>query len=140
MLDIAKWGMTSATVTRLSPASRQLVLPTGVGGQFIPAAGTHYNLTLRRGNRREVVDVTGGTGDTLFIARGMDHTVPMEWPAGTCVSVEWNPEQLCEFVHDCTGAAQPGIIAPGVYCLDCATCITVDAAGRITNIDGAEKC
>ena len=78
-------------------------------------------------------------GDMLEVRRGEDHTLIQEFPAGACFVVEWNPAQLCEFVQSCVNGESP-VMSPGTYCLECNTCIDVDAYGRITKIDGVEKC
>jgi len=139
MLDASKIGRLTKTIEKIAPGDSVLRLQNGVSQYFAPASGAHYYATLVDGHRREIVQVTGGSGTELYISRGQDDTDPLHFPAGTCVIVEWNPAQLCEFMKQCVDGSGP-VISPGTFCLDCTTCITVDAGGRITDIDGAEGC
>lgn len=140
MIDASKLNLQTKVTRKVSASDRFLYLNTGLGASFKPVEGTHYYATLYSGvAKREIVLVTAASGDMLEVQRGEDGTLEQEFPAGSCLIVEWNPAQLCEFVQTCVTGESP-VMSPGVYCLECNTCITVDAYGRITKIDGVEKC
>lgn len=139
MIDVTKYGLSTKTSSDIKATDKFIPLPVGVAGTFAPTAGTHYYMTLwGKGTNREVVRVVGLSGNKIAVERGIDHTSAQDWPAGTCIGFDWNPTQLCEMWRSCNG--DPGaVMAPGTYCIECTSCITVDASGRITSIDGAEK-
>lgn len=139
MLDATKIGRQTALTSSVGIADEVLRIPTGVAAYFNPLDGTHYYATLVDGQRREVVQVTGAVGTELHVRRGQDHTPALAFAGGTCLIVEWNPQQLREFIVG-VGQGEPTHVSPGVYCLDCTTCIEVNAGGRIVSIDGATSC
>lgn len=139
VIDATKLNLQTKVTRKVVATDLFLYLNTGMGAYFKPADGTHYYGTLYSGVKREIVLVTGASGDMLEVRRGEDHTLIQEFPAGACFMVEWNPAQLCEFVQSCVNGESP-VMSPGTYCLECNTCIDVDAYGRITKIDGVEKC
>ena len=142
MLDVTNYGNTGKLGGAVTATQTVLPLVAGTGNLFSLAASTHYWLTIRSGAAMERVKVTARVGDTLVVAgRGMDGTTATAWNANACLSVEWNPTQLCEFVQQCTaGIPLPSSVTPGTFCLDKCTCITVDATGRITNINKGTSC
>lgn len=139
MIDASKLNLQTKVTRKVSVTDLFLYLNTGMGTYFKPANGTNYYGTLYSGAKREIVLVTGASGDMLEVRRAQDGTVEHEFPAGACFIVEWNPAQLCEFVQSCVKGESP-VMSPGTYCLECNTCIDVDAHGRITKIDGVTKC
>lgn len=139
ILDVSKMNLSTKLSQAISSVDEFVHVTPGTGVRFKPLEGTEYYATLYAGTRREIVRVTGAAGDTLHVVRGEDHTLPLDLPGGTCFIVEWNPAQLCAFVQTCVSAEKP-VMAPGTYCLECNTCIEVDAYGRIIKIDGVEKC
>ena len=135
MLNMKNYGHVGRIAAPVSPADALIrVTP---GASFAVPSGDHYYLTIRDGQRREVVRVTRTAGEALAVDRGQDGTLALYWSVGACVEVEWNPQQLREFVAN---IAQSNIMSPGTYCLGCSTCITVNSAGQITSINGEEKC
>lgn len=135
MLNMKNYGYAGRIAAPVSPADSLIrVTP---GASFAVPSGDHYYLTIRDGQRREVVRVTRTAGEALAVDRGQDGTLALYWNVGACVEVEWNPQQLREFMAN---NAQSNIMSPGTYCLGCSTCITVNSAGQITSINGEEKC
>lgn len=139
MLDASKVGRSTKILARLAVDSLEIRLPTGQGPHYRPTEGDHYYATLVDGQRREIVQVTGGAGDRLWIRRAQDGTDSQVWAAGTCLLVEWNAQQLREFIQQTVEGPEP-VLEPGTYCLDCTTCIEIDSFGRIVRVDGAEQC
>ena len=139
MLISTFWGNSTTTLGNLSATSQLIVLPPGEGAKFrpLPTAGYFYT-TIRSGALREVVKVTKVTGDTLTVERGLDNTTAQAFPTGSCLEVEWNPLQLCEFVAQCGQAAIEPLITPQTICTNCPVCIDIDAMGRIINVVGKE--
>lgn len=139
MLAVSKVGLTSSLNRGLDSNSEFLPLHADVLSAWIPADGTYYYATISNHTRREHVMVTGYiSGKGLVIKRGVDSTTPQNFPVGSCVKVEWNPQQLLDFLSG-RQLVQPQI-KKGVYCLSCNTCITVEADGTISNIQDSLKC
>lgn len=139
MIDASKLNLQTKVSRRVASEDKFIYVTPGTGTYFKPVEGTHYYATLYSGATREIVLVTAASGDLLEVTRGEDSTTPHEFASGACLIVEWNPAQLCEFVQSCVAGEKPSM-APGTYCLECTTCITVDAYGRITEIDGVTRC
>ena len=139
LIDATKINLSTKLSRAISAADQFLYVTPGTGQALKPASGTEYYATLYAGMKREIVRVTGVSGDIFAVARGEDNTTPLDFPGGTCLVVEWNPAQLCTFVQSCLQGEKP-VMSPGTYCLECTTCIDVDAYGRITKIDGVTKC
>lgn len=141
MLDANNVGARGSLPRGISSSDLSIPRPAANPGQFSIGANSHYYLTLRDGSRVERLKVTGMAGNLLAVMRGVDGTTPLSWPAGTCMLIEWNPAQLCEFVQQCTniGPSATGLEA-GRYCLTGCTCLDVDSLGRITNIDQGTPC
>lgn len=139
MIDVSKYGLSTKTSADVNAGDKFIPLPAGLIGAFTPVAGTHYYLTLwGKGTKREVVRVLSVSGSKLYVDRGVDQTADQDWPAGTCINFDWNPTQLCEMWQACANGTE-NVMAPGTYCIECTSCITVNAAGQITDIDGAVK-
>ena len=141
MLNVTKYGASSALAVPLTATATELVLPAGQANRFktLPA-GDWFYLTLKNAGQREVVKVTSIVNDTLTVVRGVDNTSPIAFPKGSCVAFEWNPLQLCEYTNQCVNAETPTGVEAGTYCFNCNTCITVNGQGRITSIDGEVSC
>ena len=140
MLTVDKvYGVRTTLGRILTNKDNELTVSLGAGTQFKPADDGYYYITLRSGNLREVVKVTGRKGDTFTVVRGQDNTTAQAFPIGACVDVEWNPMQLCEYVQNCvTGDAHK--IAAGTVCFTCDTCFEYDEGGHIIAVNGAKKC
>ena len=141
MLNIAKFGAKATLVNSLNPLEQQITIPSSLATSFaLPTAGTYMYATLKYNNTREVVRINSTVNNVLNVTRAIDNTTAQYFPSGTCIEVDWSPIQLCEYVKQCTGAATPTGVTAGVYCLSCTTCLTINAEGRITAVDGEVKC
>lgn len=142
MLNPTPLGTSSKLASAITASQTTLRVSAGHGQALDPGAGNHYYLTIRSGTSVERVKVIGRSGDVLTLeGRGTDGTVARAWPAGACLTVEWNPAQLCEFVQNCVaGAAEPTGVEPQTVCMSSCTCIDVGADGRITRISGGASC
>lgn len=139
-LSTTQWGLSTVLSASIQAEATGLKISVVNAAAFHPAPGTHYYLTLRADGRREVVRVVGAAGTTLVVQRGQDGTAASWWPQGACLSVEWNPQQLREFIEQVGAGTEPTGVVPGTYCLDCTSCLSVNAAGQITSINGAGGC
>jgi hypothetical protein len=115
MLDVTNvWGR--KTKTTKSVSAKDTTIRVSNGMMFDVKDNTHYYATLINGDTREVVKVTRRDGDILTVERGQDNTSAQSFPSGVCVKVEWNPQQLCEFIKQCaTGDSHK--ITPALYVL-----------------------
>lgn len=140
MLNVTNWGVEGELFAPLNKLDTELqVSPHGALRFHVPARSWYY-LTIKQGPRREVVRVVGATGRTLTIERGQDGTVRQDFDVGACLIVEWNPQQLREFIEQIGAGSEPTGVQPGTYCLDCTTCVEVNAAGQLVSINGAGGC
>jgi hypothetical protein len=141
LLIAGKYGIADNLSDAVNQTQDTLPLPIGHGAQYRPmAVGSYFYLTIKGAGKHEVVKVTDCIGDTLYVVRGQDGTLAQSFPDKSCLKVDWNPAQLCEFVQQCTGNTVLPVAHPGTYCLDCTTCITINAQGQITAVNGAAKC
>lgn len=141
MLSTKPFGMMSELAKAVSATDTVIQLSMGDGHNFKVGPNDHFYVTLRNGSIREYVKVTSVNGDKLTVQRGADSTTPTSFPKGSCVKVEWNPSQLCEFVQGCTnGDSTTSSIEPQTICWTCDTCITIDDKGHITSVNGGSKC
>lgn len=140
MLMVNKvWGKHTTLAKNISSSDKTLSLPIGIGVGFKSADDGHYYITLRNGSVREVVKVVGRVGDTLTVERGQDNTVAQTFPTGACVDVEWNPQQLCEYIQQCS-TGDTAKIKAGTVCITCNTCIEYDEGGHLISVNGAKQC
>lgn len=139
MLNVSNYGNSGKLGRTLEPEDTVLVLNGFNNAAFAVPAGDYYYLTLREAGRREVVRVTSAAGASLSVERAQDGTTAQRFTSAACLKVEWNPAQLREFLAN-AGSGTADNITPGVYCLTCNTCITVNSAGNITAINGSENC
>lgn len=140
MLNVTNWGNEAKLYAPLAKTDHELQVSPHDALRFQVPAGSWYYLTLRQGPRREVVRVVGSVGRILTIERAQDGTARQDFEAGACLSVEWNVQQLREFIDQVGGGAEPTGVQPGTYCLDCTTCIEVNAAGQLVSVNGAGGC
>lgn len=142
MLNANPIGVTVVLAASITKYDTQFRVREGTAVRIDPGSGNHVWVTLRNEHMQERVKVVSRTGDVLTVeGRGGDGTMAVAWPVGTCVKVEWNPAQLCEFVQNCmANAPAPTAVDPGTYCLSACTCIDVAADGRITKITGEASC
>jgi len=142
MLNATNIGASAKLAAAITSTQLTLRVPSGTGATFDPGTGNHFWLTIRSGSSMERVKVIGRSGDVLTLeGRGGDDTTARQWPAGACLSVEWNPAQLCEFIQNCmAGAPAPTGVTPQTVCMASCACIDVGADGRITKITGGQTC
>lgn len=140
MLNVTNWGSEAKLYAPLAKTDHELQVSPHDALRFQVPAGSWYYLTLRQGPRREVVRVVGAVGRILTVERAQDGTARQDFEAGACLSVEWNVQQLREFIEQIGAGAEPTGVAPGTYCLDCTTCIEVNAAGQLVSVNGAGGC
>lgn len=139
MLNVTNMGNVSNLLRSISPTDKLLYLSPGEGSRFSVPSGDHFYVTLRTEGRREFVRVNAVTGDTLSVERGQSSTA-QSFPAGACVIEEWCPPQMGEFIALKSAGLGPSGVEPGTYCLNCNTCIDVDATGRITHVNNPGGC
>lgn len=138
MLDVTNvWGRKTTATKSIQATDTTIRVANGL--LLEPKAGTHFYATLSNGNTREVVKVTRREGDTLTVERGQDNTTALSFPSGTCIKVEWTPQQLCEFVKQCATGDSHKITA-GTVCFTCDTCLEYDEGGHIVQVNGAKGC
>ena len=140
MLNLSNYGNMGELSSTAESADTELYVRSFDAPRFTLPAGDHYYLTIRQEGRREVVRVTATAGTRLTVVRGEDGTSAQRFTAGACVTVEWNPQQLREFMTTFSSGCEPQPGVAGTHCLGCSTCITVDGCGRITRINGAGGC
>lgn len=139
-INLKNWSSRGSLSIPLDSETQSLKLKFSEGALFALPEADYCYATLRSHGKFEHVRVLDSSSDTLTVVRGVDNTSPQFWPAGTCVSVEWNPLQLCEYSAACVLGTTPTTVDAGVYCLDCDTCITIGDDGRIVAIDGSKSC
>lgn len=140
MLDVSKLNKSTKITQAMNITQDYMNIDPALLPYWIPASGAYYYATVGSlGSVFEIVKVIGHvSGRGLVIVRGQDNTNAMPHNNGACLNVVWNPQQLLDFLD---GRQQPKPIIPaGVYCLDCNSCITVNADGTISAISGVDKC
>lgn len=140
MLNMSDYGNSGELISTAEASALELFVRSADAPRFAVPAGDYYWLTIRQDVRREVVRVTATHGTRLTVVRGEDGTQAQRFTAGACVSVEWNPAQMREFLASVATGCEPQPGVAGTHCLGCTTCITVDGCGRITAVNGAGGC
>ena len=138
MLNTKVWGRCTKLAKAITSTDTQITLPVGDGSKFRINDQEHFYLTLRNGGVMEVVKVVARAGDVLTVERAQDNTTAQTFGKGSCACVEWNPQQLCEFVKSCAGGCTN--ITPQTFVVTCGTSVTVNECGNITAINGSETC
>lgn len=139
-LNVSKWSAASKLSAPVTGKDMEVRVKYGEGLRFKVPSTDWFYATIRSRGKFEHIRVLEVRGDTLHVVRGVDGTDPQDWPVDACVEVEWNPAQVCEFTKQCVLGTTPTSVDPGVYCLDCTTCITIGEDGRITAVNGEKKC
>lgn len=139
-INLDKWSSSSKLAIRASASDKQIKVKAGAGTKFIVPSDDYFYATIRSHGKYEHIKVLAVKGDTLHVVRGQDNTEAQDWNEDSCIAVEWNPAQLCEYATQCVNGTKPSGVAAGTYCLDCTTCIEINNDGRISSIDGAKKC
>jgi len=78
-----------------------LLLETGSGALFNVASGDYFYITVNDGSTVEVMKYTSAgaiVNDTINVARAQDGTTAKAFPAGSCVQVAWNKQQVADFI------------------------------------------
>nr|DAN83049.1 MAG TPA: hypothetical protein [Caudoviricetes sp.] len=140
MLNVKPFGNISELSKPISSSDKVITLPMGDVVRFKVPSSDHFYITVRNGSSREFMKVTSVIGDKLHVERGVDDTTALSFPKGSCVKVEWNPSQLCEFVKGCVNVESKKGIEPQTICWSCDTCIEIDEGGHIVNVNGSNKC
>lgn len=140
MLDVTKWGAQSNLARSITAQETLIQVSLGQGVRFKVPEGNYFYATMKNHGLVEHVRVMAVSGDTLTVIRGQDNTSAEPFGAGTCIEVEWNPAQLCEYVSQCATGLGPTGVTPGTYCMTCDTCFEVGADGRITSVNGSKSC
>ena len=96
--NFARTTLRSAIV----PSSLQLPLAPGGGAYFAIGTGNYLYATIEDGQSVEIVKFTN-TGiivnDTITVQRGQDGTTAKSFPAGACVKVAWNVQQIEDLIN-----------------------------------------
>lgn len=138
MINVTAWGRCSKLAKSITSTDTEIRLPYGDGIKFAINDTEHFYMTLKNGGVREVVKVVSRIGDRLIIERAQDNTSAHAFGVGSCTCVEWNPAQLCEYMHSCVQGCTN--ITPQTVVVGCGTSISVNACGNIIAINGSEKC
>ena len=139
MLNVNSWGRSSKLASAITKEQTIFKLENGDGVKFRISDSDHFYLTLYNGNVREVVKVVNVDRDTLTVERGQDETVSMSFPKGSCVIFEWNPVQLCEFIHQCANENTTKIKPQTVCSADC-FCLDLDEGGHVIRVNRSAGC
>lgn len=139
MINVDNWGRQSQLAKDISKTDTLIKLPLNDGSKFKIPDSDHFYLTLYNGSIREVVKVVSVAGDVLTVDRGQDNTTAVFFPKKSCVVFEWNPAQLCEFLHTCMDGNKKHI-NPQTLCFSECTCIRVDEGGHIVEVNGGVGC
>lgn len=139
MLDVTKLFLSTKLTKSLSIQDDFMYINPAIVSAWIPADGAYYYALIENGVSREIVRVTGYlSGKGLIIQRGTDNTTVTSFPSGSCINVVWTPQQLLDFLD---GRQKPlPQIKPDVYCLDCNTCVRIEADGTISEVIGSQQC
>lgn len=139
-INVSKWSSHSKLSKPVSADTTELSVRFGDGLRFRLPEQDYCYATIRSHGKYEHVKILSVKGDVLHVVRGQDNTQAQMWPQESCIEVEWNPAQVCEFTKQCVLGTSPTAVDAGVYCLDCNTCITIGDDGRIVAIDGEKSC
>lgn len=140
MLNVKAWGVVSELQSSITATDTKIKLPSGDGLKFKVPSTDHFYITVKNGGVREFMKVTSVVGDTLMVERAKDGTSAVSFAKGSCVKVEWNPAQLCEYVQNCTNKETTTSIEPQTICFSCETCIEIDEGGHVISVNGSTKC
>ena len=139
MLDVTKLFLNTKLTKPLAVTDGFMYIDPAIVAAWTPAPGAYYYALIENGAAREIVRVTGYmAGKGLIVSRAQDNTTPTSFPNGACVSVVWTPQQLLDFLGG-QQAPQPQMV-PATYCLDCNTCIKIEADGTISEVIGSTSC
>ena len=135
MLDVTNWGSRTTLSSAITPTDTTILVPSPDRHLFEVATGDHVYITVRSGNTFERMVVRGSAAGRLLVDRAQDNTTAKSFPTGACVSIEWNPAQLCEYTRMCIDGTDTPCLTPQTVCMDCNTCLEVGADGRIKSIN-----
>lgn len=139
-INVSKWSSHSKLSKPVSADATELPVRFGDGLRFRLPEQDYCYATIRSHGKYEHVKILSVKGDVLHVVRGQDNTQAQAWAQESCIEVEWNPAQVCEFTKSCVLGTTPTSVDAGVYCLDCNTCITIGEDGRIVAVDGEKSC
>lgn len=121
-INLANFVRTSLRAP-IGPTDTVLQLSLGTGGFFNFPAGDYCYITLEDRLNHEIVRFTAtGTivGDNISVQRAQDGTLARAFPAGTCVKVAWNEQQVKDLITEMFNALVTNDCPP-------ANTVTVDA-------------
>lgn len=139
MLKSNNYGLRTSNTRVVGASDKEVSIPLSDSVKFQLTPSEYFYITVRNGDQREFMKVTGTDGNKLLVERGVDGTKPTTFQKGSCISVEWNPSQLCEFVKNCVGNNKP-VVDPQVICCSCDTCFEIDDGGHIIKVNGGDAC
>lgn len=85
----------------VTPSDTTLLLEAGSGALFNVTSGDYFYITVNDGTTVEVMKYTSIgpiINDTIPVERGQDGTTAKAFPAGSCVQVAWNKQQVADFI------------------------------------------
>lgn len=86
----------------ISASDVQLALAAGAGAQLAAiTAGNYDYIIVTDGTSAEIMKyVSSGTpvNDTISVLRAQDNTTAKAFPAGACVKIGWNVQQVADFI------------------------------------------
>lgn len=139
MLKANNFGLRTSNTRVIGASDKEVCIPLSDSTKFTLTPSEYFYITVRNGDHREFMKVVGSDGNKLLVERGVDGTKASSFPKGSCISVDWNPSQLCEFVKNCVGNDKP-TVDPQVVCFSCDTCFEIDEGGHIIKVNGGESC
>lgn len=139
-INVSKWSTRGKLSAPLAADATEVKLRFGEGVGFRIPENDYFYATIRSHGKFEHVKVLAVKGDTLHVVRGQDGSAAQSWQPMSCIEVEWNPAQLCEYTKQCVNGTTPTSVDAGTYCFDCTTCVEIGTDGRITAVNGAKKC
>lgn len=122
-INLANFVRTSLRAP-VGPTDTVLQLALGTGGFFNFPAGDYCYITLEDRLNHEVVrfSATGViAADNISVQRAQDGTLARAFPAGTCVKVAWNEQQVKDLIAEMFNALVTNDCPP-------TNTVTVDAA------------
>lgn len=136
MLNLKNYGNTTTLVAAASNTTNTFKVADS--DKFAVPAGDWFYATVKFNGTREFVKVMKAANGELTVVRAQDGSAANAFPKGACLEVEWNPQQLCEYIKTCSDCPQVTGV-DGVFCIDCGSCLTIEH-GKITAVNGEVKC
>lgn len=139
-INVSKWSSHSKLAKQIDATTQEVAVRFGEGLRFKLPEDDYCYATIRSHGKFEHVKILSVKGDVLHVVRGQDNTQAQTWARESCIEIEWNPAQLCEYSRQCVLGTSPTSVEAGTYCLDCNTCIEIGKDGRIVAVNGEKSC